>query len=315
MSLPNPAVPRLSYAVSRRCARRCFFLRPSPKTNRVFGYCLGYALDRSPTVRLTAFMVHVNHYHMVISADDASLAEFFALLNSLLARAMNCHLGRGENFWAPGGTPRVGIFDEEALWEQLVYCTINPTKDGLIETPEAWPGLLSLPEDVEAKTFRFQRPDKFFRSEGEEAMPEWVEFELVRPVELEDMDLDAFRTEYRRRLDEAVARVHAERAAAGKGFMGAQLVRDRDPMTAAGDTFPDRDLTPRVACKDKRRRRGVLRWISEFRLAHTIAWFFWSRGDRNVIFPAHTYLMRARYGVRCRDPVNASPDQAVALAA
>jgi hypothetical protein len=301
MTLPNPSFPRRSYAASRRCSRRCFFLRPSPKTDRVLGYCLGYVLGKVPTARLTAFAFLSNHYHFVISDEEGKLREFFTLLNSLIARCMNCVLGRGENFWAPGGTPRAAIFGLEGLWEQLVYCTINPTKDGLVESPEDWPGLLSLPEDVGAKTFRFERPDRFFRSEGEGAMPDFVEFELEVPVELEHMPLDAFRREYRRRLDAAVAQVHAERR--GKPFMGARQILDQDPKAAAGDTFPDRDRSPRVVCKNEKQRRGILRWLSEFRLAHAVAWLFWSRGDRETVFPPYTDLMRARYRVRCRDPV------------
>lgn len=301
MTLANPSFPRRSYAANRRCSRRCFFLRPSGKTDRVLGYCLGYTLRKFPTTRLTAYTFLSNHYHFVVSDDEGNLKGFFALLNSLIARCLNCVLGRGENLWAPGGAERSAIFDVESLWEQLVYCTVNPTKDGLVETPEAWPGLLSLPEDVGAKTFRFERPNRFFRSEGENAMPEFVEFELEIPVEFESMPLEEFRREYRRRLDAEVVRVHRVRR--GKPFMGAQQIRDQNPKASAGDTFPDRDLNPRIACKSKEKRRGILRWLSEFRLAHSVAWFFWSRGNRDTVFPAYTDLMRTRYRVRCRDPV------------
>ena len=62
MTLANPSFPRRSHAASRRCSRRCFFLRPSRKTDRVLGYCLGYVLSKLPTVRLTAFAFLSNHY-------------------------------------------------------------------------------------------------------------------------------------------------------------------------------------------------------------------------------------------------------------
>ena len=74
-------------------------------------------------------------------------------------------------------------------------------------------------------------------------------------------------------------------------------------FAAAGDTRPARDLDPRVACKDKQTRRAALRWLSEFRFAHTVAWTLWSQGHRDVEFPFGTYWMRTRYQVRCRDPV------------
>ena len=300
MSLANPALPRRTHAADRRCSGRCFFLSPSRKTNRILGYCLGYALFRHPAVRLTAFLFHSNHWHLVLSADDGDLSSFFALFNSLVARAMNCHLRRGENLWVPGGTPKRPIFGVEGIWDQLTYCTVNPVKDGMVESPEAWPGLISLPEDVGTKTFRFERPEEFFRAEGDDAMPDAVEFTLEPPVELESMDPEEFRREYRERLDARVAKVHVERR--GKPFMGAQQIRDQDPLASAGDTFPDRDRDPRIVCKDKDQRIGILRWLSEFRFAHRVAYFFWSRGARDTIFPAYTYLMRVRHGVRCRDP-------------
>ena len=307
MSHPTLSIPRLSHAVSRRCAQRCFFLRPSKKTNQLFGFCLGVMLQKHPTVRLTCFAVLSNHVHYVVSDDEGDLSSFFRDLNGLLARSMNCCLGRGESFWAPGGPRPVGIFDEEALWEQLVYATVNPTKDGLVRTPEEWPGLLSLPEDVGTRTFRFERPSKFFRSEGEGSLPEVVEFQLEQPVELEAMDPEAFRHEYRRRLDAKVAEVQRTFAEAGRGFMGPQLVRDQNPYEAAGDTFPDRDDTPTVACKDRRLHQAVLRWISEFRLAYRMAWVLWASGLRETLFPFGTYWMRVKYGVRCRDPVQCLP--------
>lgn len=301
MSLANPALPRRSYTADRRCSDRRFFLRPHPKTDQILGYCLGYALSRHPAVRLTAFVFLSTHYHLFVSADDGDLASFFGQLNSLIARAMNCRLRRGENLWSPGGTRKRPIFGEEGIWDQLTYCTVNPTKDGLVERPEAWPGLISMPEDVGTKTFRFERPDVFFRDEGDAAMPDAVEFMLEPPVELEAMDPAEFRREYRRQLDARVARVHEERR--GKPFMGAQQIRDQNPLASAGDTFPDRDRDPRIVCKNKVQRIGILRWLSEFRLAHTVAYFFWSRGARDTVFPAYTYLMRVRHGVRCRDPV------------
>ncbi len=84
--------------------------------------------------------------------------------------------------------------------------------------------------------------------------------------------------------------------------MPPKAILKQNPKEAAGDTFPDRDLNPRVACKDPRVRCGILRWLSEFRFAHNVAWQLWSSGIRDVLFPYGTYWMRVKYRVRCRDP-------------
>jgi putative transposase len=304
MSYPQPSLPGRTYAISRRCSLRSFFLRPSPETNQVLGYCLGVALGRHPTVRLLAFTFLSNHYHNNASDDLGDLSSFYRDLNGLIARAMNCHLGRGESFWSPGGVPKVPIFDDEALWEQLVYTSSNPVKDGLVSSPEAWPGLISTPEDVETKVFRFERPEKFFRSSGKGMLPEVVEFVLERPLEFDHMSLEDFKREYRRRLDDDIRRIHDSMRAEGRAFMGAPAILAKNPMERAGDSFPDRDTAPRAACRDSMRRR-FLRWLSEFRIAHRVAWLQWSSGARDVLFPYGTYWMRVKYGVRCRDPVPA----------
>ena len=302
MSLPNPVLPDRSVAVSRRCARRCLFLRPSREANEFVGYCLGVARRNHPSVRLSALAVLGNHHHQVAGDEEGELSSFYRDFHGLLARGLNCVLGRGETFWAPGGTPKVLICDEESLWEQLVYVAVNPVRHGLVEKPELWPGLISRPEDVGTKTFRFERPEKFFRHDVPDALPPVVEFQLELPLEFADMDPEAFRQEYRRRVDERVAKLRAERKREGLGFTTPQQIRDQNPLDSVGDTFPDRDLSPRVACKDPARRAGMLLWISTFRLAHWCAWQLWSRGDREVLFPYGTYLMQRRYRVRCRDP-------------
>ncbi|MGB0685726.1 MAG: hypothetical protein ACPGQD_06040, partial [Planctomycetota bacterium] len=111
---------------------------------------------------------------------------------------------RGENLWSSDGLKRSLIFDEAALWDQLTYCAVQPAKDGLVPDPRRWPGLISQPEDVGVTEFRFRRPDRFFRSEGEVVLPEQVSFTLERPVELEHLSDEEFSEAYRELLDQRI---------------------------------------------------------------------------------------------------------------
>lgn len=97
-------------------------------------------------------------------------------------------------------------------------------------------------------------------------LPELVTFTIARPPGYDDMTLDEVRAHFRGLLDAEVARIHAERAAAGKTeFMGVDAILAQDPRKGAGDTFPRFKLNPRVACKGRRQRIAVLRGLAAWR--------------------------------------------------
>ena len=84
------------------------------------------ANERYHRVQIHALVAMSNHFEIVATdAYDAGqqshLPRFFNYANSLIAKAMNHRLGRGENFWAPGSYRSTEIHGEEALRDRLVY--------------------------------------------------------------------------------------------------------------------------------------------------------------------------------------------------
>ena len=158
-------------------------LPPQPAVTNILRYCLGLALSRHPEVRLHAYTASTNHTHAV--ATDApgfsQLPDVLGLLHCLSGRALNCHFGEGENFWASGSYSNVEIAllheddadafaapDEQApelahdtLEEQLLYLWTNVVKDGLCASPAGWTGLQFLPEDF-GKTITVHKPPGAF---------------------------------------------------------------------------------------------------------------------------------------------------------
>jgi hypothetical protein len=55
----------------------------------------------------------------------------------------------------------VEIHSPLSLEQQLLYLWTNPVKDGLVERPEAWPGLMFLPEDF-GRTIVARKPEGAF---------------------------------------------------------------------------------------------------------------------------------------------------------
>jgi hypothetical protein len=121
------------------------------------------------------------------------------------------------------------------------------------------------------------------------------------------MTLEEVRAHFRKLLDEAVARIHAERRAQGlPAPLGAQRVLEQDPLESSGDTFPTFGRNPRIACLDPVRRRALLRQLQEWRVRHRIALGAWRQGQRDVRFPAGTYGMRRHHGA-CVDAHSTDP--------
>ena len=111
-------------------------------------------------------MAMSNHLEVVATdahdpGQESHLPRFFCYADSLIAKAMNHRLGRGENFWAPGSYRNTEIHGEEALRDRLVYALANPAAADLVETLDEWPGLHFGPE-AWGHSFPFERPEGAF---------------------------------------------------------------------------------------------------------------------------------------------------------
>lgn len=166
MSLPRRLIPGQPQAITRRTAGQCRYFNPREGVRELLGYILGHALEKNPRVRLHAYSVNTTHPHVVVTdipeeGKPSALPAFFRLLNSLTARAMNARLGRGGALFSTGSYSNVEVHGSESLEDQLLYAWTNVTKDGLVASPDEWPGLQFLPDDI-GKTFTFAKPDGSF---------------------------------------------------------------------------------------------------------------------------------------------------------
>ncbi|MGE0712028.1 MAG: hypothetical protein AB7N76_31355 [Planctomycetota bacterium] len=104
----------------------------------------------------------------------------------------------------------------------------------------------------------------------------------VRAVEL--------RLHLRALLDEALAALHAERAAEGRGYLGARQILRQDPEDRPpGSTRPTHARNPRVSCADRDRRLEELCHLEEYRHQRGATRHAWSQGNHQVVFPPGTY--------------------------
>jgi REP element-mobilizing transposase RayT len=295
MTLPRQILPGSTYLVTRRCAQRELLLKPTARTTAIFKYVLAVAAKRYG-IRVHAACVMGNHYHLVVTDPRAALPRFSQLLDAVLARALNHSYGRWESFWAPGSYSAVRLETPEDVLEKIVYTLANPVSAGLVAHGREWPGLWSPPERIGGGAELVPRPGFFFSKKG--SMPEQVALSFTVPKGL-GTDAD-FRVALERQLTAREEQVAQEMADRGERFQGVRCVLKQKHTDRPVTDADRRGLRPRVAARDKWRRMEALGRIASFLADYREALHRLRRGDRDVIFPYGTYLVRVHLRVACR---------------
>jgi REP element-mobilizing transposase RayT len=312
--------------VTRRCTQRQFLLRPDPVVEQVLIFCLALAARRHG-IEVFCLVALSNHVHIGIRDPKGHLPRFMAHFDSLVARALNCHHGRGENFWAPGSYSAVTLEDEDAVLDKIVYMITNPIAANLVDLPAEWPGLLSLCQELGRRELVARRPTFFFRQPHEEGQdqddtaagrarrrypprdltPAEVRLRLSRPPGFLELDDEALRALVARRVAARVDELHQQHRREGRGpALGRDAALLQRPTDTPGSSAPTFGLNPRLACRDRWRRVERLQGLVQFWRDHHEASVRFRAGERDVVFPAGTWLYRVVYGARCRPATTAA---------
>ena len=287
-----------TYLVTRRCSQRQFLLRPSKATTQLLGYLLAVAAERY-CVDVHAFCAMSNHIHLVVTDREAQIPAFGRFFDSLVGRAMNFRLGRGEHFWAPPSFSAVALTQPADVLAKIVYTLANPVAAGLVCRGELWPGLWSSPRDLNGHTLEFERPVAFFRKSGGTSLPKTASLRVTAPAGL---DPDWLRREVSSALELREQTAALELAACGRGFLGLRRILAQPPHAYPLQGKPRGGFNPRVACKDKWRRIQVLGQLVAFLQDYRRALDAWRARAAQVLFPAGTYLMRVLHNAPCEAP-------------
>jgi REP-associated tyrosine transposase len=289
MTAPRQLLPGRTYLITRRCLHRQLLLRPGKEVNEVFAYVLALASLRYG-VEVHAFCVLSNHAHLVVSDPHARLPAFQQYLASFVARAVNAHLGRWETFWAPNTYSAVTLGSPGDVIAKTAYTLANPVAAGLVQAGHLWPGLWSSPDAI-GTSIRVKRPDHFFDEEG--LLPEHVDLELKVPAGFGSAQ------EFRDQLLAELGRQEQAAREENSTFLGPARVQAQSPFLRPKSGDPRRQLSPRVAARDKWKRIELLSRLKRFLSEYAEALAAWREGKVEPVFPAGTYLMRVAHGVAC----------------
>jgi REP element-mobilizing transposase RayT len=289
MTAPRLLSKGTTYLVTRRCLRRKFLLRPGKVTNAVFGYLLARAAARSG-IKVHAYCVLSNHFHLVLTDPTASLPLFHQYLDSLVARATNALYGLWDTFWDPDSYNATVLDSAEDVVDRCAYVLANPVAAGLVHQARKWPGLWSSPADV-GRRMEIERPKHFFDPNG--YMPERIAFTLAVPPGFESAE--AFRLQ----LEAALASREARAFSKHQRFFGVARILKQRVLARPGTPERRPRLRPRFAARNPGRRLELAGRLRAFLAEYRDALVGWREGNREVVFPDGTYLMRVMHLATC----------------
>jgi REP element-mobilizing transposase RayT len=296
MSRPRPVFRGQCYLVTRRCSERRFFLRPDAYVTNAYWYCLGWAAQKW-NIGIVAALAMSNHAHEVIVDLDGNYPHFIRDFHALLARCLNAYRGRWEAFWTGDQTSMVRLVDDGSQLEKLIYVLANPVQDHLVEKAHHWPGATALGAIVGERPIVARRPRHFFRDdESGGDMPEVVTVRFVQPPAWRSVPPRQFVALIAEGIENAERDAAAQRATTGRRVVGRKAILGQRWNDRPDSREPRRNLSPRVAAKDKWRRIEAILRNRVFETRHRQARIA-RAGGVTMAFPFGTWAMRVFFGV------------------
>lgn len=303
MTLARKVVAGRTYLISRRCTQRQFLLRPEPLVEQIYLYCLGEAAQRYE-ITLHGYIAMSNHQHLVARDNRGNFPEFLAHLHKMIAKAMNRHRDRWENFWATEQPNAVYLVEPCDRFAKLVYLLANPVNGHLVDRISDWPGAISLGLHLWGGFKTVKRPLGYFRADGN--MPDEVTIRIERPDGFENLSEAEWVAMLRSAMRREEERAREVRRAAGHGVLTRRRILTTDPKESPTTVDRRRTLRPNVACLNEERRIYELDVLTAFRVERYAALVRALKGESDVIFPFGTYRIRGFF-------VAAPPPLAVSL--
>lgn len=121
--------PFFPYHVTIRCNNKEWFDVPMPKVWEFCQYSLSLAFKKYP-IRLHAFVLMTNHYHMLLSTPDSNLDKFMFEFNRTLSKLLRKQTGRINRIF--GDRYHWCLIEKKQYWQNcLRYVYENPLRAGL----------------------------------------------------------------------------------------------------------------------------------------------------------------------------------------
>jgi hypothetical protein len=281
-----------------RVVARFYLLRPDSELQRAVAYTLAHYAAKHGIV-LHAACLMSTHLHLIYSDIQGSAPEFRRDAHRIIANLTKAIRGwRGPVF---SGAPNVvRLLTPEAVIDKLGYVMANPVAAAAVRYAKDWPGLNTRANEVGAGGRTISRPTRYFDQAGK--MPPAV----VLRFELPDCVRRAYGVEGGlKRIREAVklheGRGRAEVEKRGWRFLGADRCLKVSPYRRAKayEVFGAREPTFATLGGGRAAFNRAVDDLRNFRAQYRDARLRFGNGERHVLFPFGTWMMRVLHGVRC----------------
>jgi hypothetical protein len=192
-----------------------------------------------------------NHFHLIAGFPTLSRRQFMEEFTGQVSDRLNSHRDRSGSMFPDRYDAQV-LCDDQMIRDKICYVLNNPVKDGLVATPDAWPGVSSfehhasgdaleghwLNHDTWTKLSRRKTSDH----QRSEAMEKY-EVPLYVPEALEGESDDERRASLCELVEEDKERIHdeaTEELGCPPKFMGPADIRARNPRSRPIDSDIDR---------------------------------------------------------------------------
>ncbi len=121
----------------------------APDDERFVAECIGVVAkaQQSHDVELHAVALMSNHLHILMtSPGTAVVSKFMEFVGCNLSKTANRHRGRRGPVWDGPYHHTILSTEEEVQLAMLAYVLAHGAKEGIVDLPEAWPGLTSAVE-------------------------------------------------------------------------------------------------------------------------------------------------------------------------
>ncbi|MBX3273871.1 MAG: transposase [Sandaracinaceae bacterium] len=272
-------------------------LRPDEALTALFIWMLAVCADAFG-VEVHAVCVMSSHYHLVCTVEGDVISRFLEHLNGSLAKAVNV-LRRAPRgiLWEPGTLGITELKTPAAVVEAIAYTISNPSAAGLVWAPGEWPGLNVLANEIGRRVLRGVRPGFYFR---ELFWPDEVTLPVTMPAVLvEAYGEDGARERIELEVTRLVRDARAEIRRKGWCVLGAVAARNVSPFRRAKSWETFGTLKPSFATGrgQVEEREEAIEELRLFHAEYRAAWTRYRVGERDVLFPYGTLMMRLRHRV------------------
>lgn len=271
-------------------------------SQQIFLYVLGHYTQRHG-IRLHALSVMSDHIHLVLTDPRGVLPHFFRDVHREVARALKVHRRWDEEVWNKSQTSRVELCTADVVLDKLAYTLCNPVEAGAVEEYDQWPGVLLRVNELGRKTITISKP-KLAYFDGPSWPPVVTIVLSLPPILLDVMSAGDVRGAVQARVEDKTRAAHRRMREEGKRFFGVRKVLSA-PITTRGtarEKIVDRNPTFATG-SDRALFFQKVAELRAWRQAYQDALDAWRKGDREVEFPPHTWLMRELHGARVAEPV------------